>query len=78
MLGFPGYRSSVQTFLTERIEETLSGYTASVVVNVYGNDLDALDPEARQLAQVLTGIRGATEVQVQCPQACRMRRYGCA
>ena len=67
MLGFPGYRSSVQTFLTERIEETLSGYTASVVVNVYGNELDALDSEARQLAQVLTGIRGATEVQVQSP-----------
>jgi CzcA family heavy metal efflux pump len=67
MLGFPGLKSSVETFLTERIEETLSGYTASVVVNVYGTDLDALDSEARQLAQALTGVRGATEVQVQSP-----------
>lgn len=67
MLGFPGLKSSVKTFLTERIEETLSGYTASVVVNVYGKDLDTLDSEARQLAQVLGGIRGATEVQVQSP-----------
>jgi CzcA family heavy metal efflux pump len=67
MLGFPGLRSSVKTFLTERIEETLSGYTASVVVNVYGTDLDKLDSEARRLAQVLTSIRGATEVQVQSP-----------
>ena len=67
MLGFPGLRSSVKTFLTERIEETLSGYTASVVLNIYGNDLDTLDSQARELAQVLTNVRGATEVQVQSP-----------
>lgn len=66
-LGFPGLKTSVKTFLTERIEETLSGYTASVVVNIYGNDLDRLDSEARELAQALTSIRGATEVQVQSP-----------
>lgn len=67
MLGFPGLKTSVKTFLTERIEETLSGYTASVVVNLYGNDLNTLDSEARELAQALTSIRGATEVQVQSP-----------
>ena len=63
----PGVNSSVKTFLTERIEETLSGYTASVVVNVYGNDLDTLDREAQEIAQVLNRVPGATEVQVQSP-----------
>ena len=64
---FPGANFSVKTFLTERIEETLSGYTASVVVNVYGNDLDVLDREAQEIAKVLGQVRGAADVQVQSP-----------
>ena len=47
---FAGVNSSVETFLTERIEETLSGYTAAVAVNVFGNDLDMLDREAQEVA----------------------------
>jgi len=64
---FPGANFSVKTFLTERIEETLSGYTASVVVNIYGNDLDVLDREAQEIAKVLGQVRGAADVQVQSP-----------
>ena len=65
--GFAGVNASVMTFLMERIEETLSGYTASVVVNVFGNDLDVLDQTAQQIARVIAGIRGATDVAVQSP-----------
>lgn len=64
---FPGVNSSVETFLTERIEETLSGYTAAVAVNVFGNDLDVLDREAQDVADRLGKIRGATAVQLQSP-----------
>lgn len=64
---FSGLSFSLNTFLTERIEETLSGYTASVVVNIYGTDLDTLDQEAQQVARVLNGVPGATEVQMQSP-----------
>lgn len=64
---FPGMNFAVKTFLTERVEETLSGYTASVVVNVYGNDLDTLDNKAREVAQALGRVAGATEIQVQSP-----------
>ncbi len=67
LVQFPGANFSVKTFLTERIEETLSGYTASVVVNVYGNDLDVLDREAQEIAKVLGQVRGAADVQVQSP-----------
>lgn len=63
----PGVNFSAKTFLTERIEETLSGYTASVVVNIYGNDLDVLDREAQEIAKVLSQVRGAADVQVQSP-----------
>ena len=67
LAGFPGVNSAVKTFLTERVEETLSGYTAAVVVNVFGNDLDSLDGVARDVARVLAEVPGATEVQVQSP-----------
>ena len=44
----------------------LSGYTASVIVNIYGNDLNVLDATARRLRR-MNGIDGATEVQLQSP-----------
>jgi CzcA family heavy metal efflux pump len=65
--GFVGVNATVMTFLTERIEETLSGYSAAVVVNVFGNDLDLLDHKAQETARVLGEIPGATDVQVQSP-----------
>ena len=65
--GFLGVSAAVMTFLTERIEETLSGYTAAVVVNIFGNDLDLLDHKAQDIARALGDIPGATDVQVQSP-----------
>lgn len=64
---FPGASFAVQTFLTERVEETLSGYAASVVVNVYGDDLDTLDADAQRLVRALQDVPGATEAQIQAP-----------
>ncbi len=64
---FSGITSSLMTFLSERMEETLSGYTAAVVVNIYGSDLDELDREAGQVARVLGAVPGAEEVQMQSP-----------
>ncbi len=64
---FSGLSFSLYTFLSERIQETLSGYTAPVVVDIFGADLDQLDREAQQVARVLNGIPGATEVQMQSP-----------
>jgi CzcA family heavy metal efflux pump len=65
--GFVGATFAINTFLTERIEETISGYTSSNVINIYGQDLDALDQDAQQIAQLLSGMKGATDVQVQSP-----------
>lgn len=64
---FSGLSFSMNTFLTERIEETLSGYGASVAANIYGTNLDQLDDEAVQLARVLNGVPGASDVQMQAP-----------
>jgi CzcA family heavy metal efflux pump len=64
---FPGVVFAVNTFLTERIEETITGYAAPLVVNIYGADLDELDRDALAVAAVLTGVPGAEDVQVQAP-----------
>jgi len=67
LLAFPGINSEVNTFLTERIDETISGYTSPVVVNVYGKDLSALDHKAKQIAAVMRKIEGAADVQLRAP-----------
>src|SRR5208337_2144186 len=64
---FPGVHSAVKTFLTERIEETISGYTAPVAVNIYGNDLAVIDSKAWEAAKLMESIPGAADVQVQSP-----------
>jgi CzcA family heavy metal efflux pump len=67
VMPFVGASFSVNTFLTERIHETISGYTAPVVVDVYGNDLDVLDRKAEEIATAIRTVRGAGAVQVQAP-----------
>jgi Cu/Ag efflux pump CusA len=65
--SFPGIQSEVVTFLGDRISETISGETAQVVANVFGDDLDALDAKAREVADVLRSIPGAEDVQLKSP-----------
>jgi CzcA family heavy metal efflux pump len=65
--GFPGIVFEVNTFLTERVDETISGYTSPVVVNIYGNDLNELDTKAQAVAAIMKQIAGAADVQVRSP-----------
>ncbi len=62
---FPGLRFEAHNFLSERIHETISGYTTPVVVNIYGNDLNALDRKATEVAEVMKTVEGASGVLVQ-------------
>jgi len=55
------------TFLGDRIGETISGETAQVVVNIFGDDLDVLDEKANEVAAVLNQVPGAADVQVSAP-----------
>ena len=67
LAAIPGANFTVFTFLSERIDEVLSGYTAPVVVNIFGNDLDLLDQKGQEVSDVLRRIRGAVDVQIQSP-----------
>jgi len=67
LAGFVGVNFAVNTFLTERIEETLSGYTAPVAVKIFGDDLDVLGSKAAELARILREVPGAADVQLASP-----------
>lgn len=64
---FPGLSTSVNTFLVERIDETISGVTAPVVVNVFGDNLDVIDRTAQNIARLLGTIHGVASVNVESP-----------
>ncbi|MCC7292265.1 MAG: efflux RND transporter permease subunit [Phycisphaerales bacterium] len=64
---YPGLTYEVLTFLGDRISETISGETASVVINIFGDDLDQLDLKASQIAGVLDTVAGAADVHVASP-----------
>lgn len=63
----PGAQSEVLTFLGDRIGETISGETAQVVVNVFGEDLDKLDAVALRIQDALSHVNGSVDVQVKSP-----------
>jgi len=71
--GIPGADFTVNTFLVERIEETVLGRLAPVAVNVYGDDLDVLAAKAGEIASVLRRLPGAVDVrQLVQPNAPRL------
>ncbi|MHB8248023.1 MAG: efflux RND transporter permease subunit [Acidithiobacillus sp.] len=65
--GFPGVGFSVETPLSDRIEETISGYTAPVIVSVFGTNFDVLYEKAGEIAAVLKQLPGAVDVQMHAP-----------
>lgn len=67
LAGVPGVNFAIKSFLTERIEETLTGATAQVVVKLFGDDLDSLDVAARQVAALASRVPGAAEIQLGSP-----------
>lgn len=63
---YPGLRRDVQTYLQERIREVLTGTgDAAIVARVYGEEMDDLRAQAEQVRQVLAGIDGIVEAQVE-------------
>jgi CzcA family heavy metal efflux pump len=61
---FPGLTFTVESFLAERMEETISGATAQFVINIFGNDLDVLDQKAGEVRQALAKVPGAVDVSL--------------
>jgi CzcA family heavy metal efflux pump len=65
--AIPGIQFEIMTFLADRIGESISGQTAPVVVNLFGENLDQLDAKAAEIAKALQMVPGAAEVAVKAP-----------
>ncbi len=65
LAAFPGYAFSVESFLSDRIADIISGSSAQVVIKVFGQDLDSMDRAAQDISAVLKTVPGATDVTVQ-------------
>jgi CzcA family heavy metal efflux pump len=63
--GYPGINVEVVTFLGDRLSESLTGETSAEVVNIFGEDLDAIDKAAADIGNVLGKVDGVVDLQVQ-------------
>jgi CzcA family heavy metal efflux pump len=61
---FAGLSFTVESFLAERMEETVSGAAAQFVVNIFGDNLDVLDQKAGEVRDVLSKVSGAVDVSL--------------
>ena len=70
--GYPGLRRDVQTYLKERIREVLTGSSDTIVVRIFGPDLDVLRDKAEEVEAALAKVGGIIdlhrELQVEVPQ----------
>jgi CzcA family heavy metal efflux pump len=62
--GYPGLAFDVLTFSKERVEEVLSGTDEDLVVRVYGEDLEVLRSQAREVDQILADTEGVGNPRV--------------
>ena len=65
LVKFPGVYFAIKPFLTERIEEILTGIRGQVAIKIFGEDLDQIDRAAQDVARVVSSVPGAADVQVE-------------
>lgn len=63
--GYPGLYRDVQTYLQERMKEVLTGASGSIVVRVYGPDLDTLRDRAAAIGAALSTVKGVGNLKVE-------------
>lgn len=63
--GYPGLQRDLLTYLRERIKEVLTGASATIVVRIFGPELDELQRKAADIGKVISSVDGASDVKVQ-------------
>jgi heavy metal efflux system protein len=61
----PGVLIGFSQPIATRVEELLSGVKAQIAIKLFGEDLKVLEAKAREIQEVVEGIAGATDVQMQ-------------
>ncbi len=63
--GYPGLYRDVLTYLKERIKEVLSGASATIVVRVFGPDMQVLREKAQEIATSIKSVDGVVDLKVE-------------
>ena len=63
--GYPGLQRDLLTYLRERVKEVLTGASATIVVRIFGPDLDELTVQAQKVAASIGTIDGVADLKVQ-------------
>jgi CzcA family heavy metal efflux pump len=84
--SYPGIYRNVQTYLRERISESLTGTSNAVNVRIFGPDLDIIGEKAKEVAKLISTVPGVVDahselhenvphvqIEVKLPQARRHR-----
>ena len=61
--GYPGLVRDVQTYLKERIREVLTGSSDTVVIRIYGPELEALRDKADEVRAALESVPGIVDLK---------------
>ncbi len=65
--GYPGLSHKVVTYSDQKVKEGETGSSADVTVRVLGEDLGVLRTKADEIKQMLSGIDGVVDPQVEAP-----------
>jgi len=65
LAGIAGFSFGIKQFISERIEEVLSGTTATIAVKVFGPDLDVLEQTAKQIQAVMASVPGVADLAIE-------------
>ncbi|MFO0938472.1 MAG: efflux RND transporter permease subunit [Gemmataceae bacterium] len=65
MEGYPGMFCDVQTYLKERSKEVLSGTSYSIVVRLFGPDMEGLRAKAKEAEKVMATVDGVANLKVE-------------
>ncbi len=63
--GYPGLTRDVLTYLRERIKEVLTGAGATIVVRLYGPDIDVLRSKAKDVYDAIHDVPGVANLKVE-------------
>ena len=63
--GYPGFYRDLLTYLRERIKEVLTGSSATLVIRIYGENLDILCAKAEEIRANISDVKGVIDLKVQ-------------
>ncbi len=60
-----GFNFEIESYLSERIMEVMSGTTSSIAVKLFGPDLDRLKEKGKQIETAMRGVRGIVDLTLE-------------